>query len=314
MKKLLCLLSALFALSGCSAPQTYDAGKIHILCTIFPQYDWVREITKGAENTDVTLLIDNGTDMHSFQPSADDIIKLSSADAVIYVGGTSDKWIKNTLDKTPEVTAVNMLDILGNSVLDEEHVDGMEEETHLGHDKEADEHVWLSLRNAEKICSSLADTISDIDPQNSELYHQNAKEYISELQQLDEQYSTIISSSKRKTLVFADRFPFRYLTEDYGLTYYAAFPGCSAESEASFETITFLAGKLDSEQLPAVMIIDGGNAAVAETVINNSNDKNRKILTLDSLQSVKMQDIETAGLTYLSAMRKNLAAIAEALN
>ncbi|MFR6054977.1 MAG: metal ABC transporter substrate-binding protein, partial [Waltera sp.] len=186
-----------------------------------------------------------------------------------------------------------------------------EEHTH-DDDLEYDEHVWLSLKNASLFCDTIASSLADADPEHSQLYQQNAEAYEEKLAALDQEYQTSVEKSRSKTLLFADRFPFRYLIDDYNLTYYAAFAGCSAETDASFETITFLAGKLDELNLPAVLTIENSDQKVAKAVIENTNTKDQKILTLNSMQSVTTKDVEE-GTTYLSIMENNLQILKEAL-
>ena len=187
-----------------------------------------------------------------------------------------------------------------------DHYNDDEEET------EYDEHVWLSLKNAEKIVKNISEEIQKIDSANAENYKKNAESYIEKLDALDKEYGNAVDNASVKTLLFGDRFPFRYMTDDYGMTYYAAFVGCSAETEASFETITFLAKKTDELSLGAVMTIEGNNHEIAETIVENTKDKNQKILTLDSMQSVTSQDVKD-GVTYLSIMENNLDVLKEAL-
>ncbi len=284
-----------------------------ITVSIFPVYDWVREISKGVSN-DITILLDSGADLHSYQPSAEDIVRISESDLFVYVGGESDEWAEDAL-KIPGKTSrrvINLLDILGDSVKSEEIVEGMQHEHHHEH-AEPDEHIWLSLRNAELICRKLAETLSEADPSHKNIYESNARTYAGKLSSLDKEYISMVKGSARKIILVADRFPFRYLADDYGLKYYAAFSGCSAESEASFETVIFLAQKSDELKLPCVLKIDGANHKIAETVINSSKNHARKILTLDSMQSASKKDID-AGKTYLDVMRSNLEILKEALN
>ena len=291
-----------------------------ITVSIFPVYDWAREISKGVSN-DITLLLDSGADIHSYQPSAEDIVSISESDLFVYVGGESDEWAEDAL-KIPGKTSrrvIDLLDVLGDSVKPEELVEGMQHEHHHDHeehehkDSEPDEHIWLSLRNAEMICRKLAETLAEADPSHKDIYESNARTYAGKLSSLDKEYISMVSDSKRKVILFADRFPFRYLADDYGLKYYAAFSGCSAESEASFETVIFLAQKSDELNLLCVLKIDGANHKIAETVINSSKNHGRKILTLDSMQSASRKDID-AGKTYLGVMRSNLEILKEALN
>lgn len=310
MKKV-CLLFSALVLAVTFVSQCCAAD---ITVSIFPVYDWVREISKGVSN-DITLLLDSGIDLHSYQPSAEDIVKVSEADLFVYVGGESDEWAEDVL-KLPGKNSrhvVNLLDILGDAVKNEEIVEGMEHDDHEHEHTEPDEHVWLSLRNAAVICRRLAAVLSEIDPKHSDIYASNLAGYTEKLSALDKEYADMVNASARKIILVADRFPFRYLADDYGLKYYAAFSGCSAESEASFETVIFLAQKVDGLNLPCVLKIDGANHKIAETVIKSAKNHDRKILVLDSMQSSAMKDIEL-GKTYLATMRGNLEILKEALN
>lgn len=474
-----------------------DGKKISVVTTIFPIYDWVREVAGDNANVDVTLLLDNGVDLHSYQPTAQDIMKVATADVFIYVGGESDEWVEDALAEAvnPDMKVISLLDALGDAVKEEEVVEGMEaehdhdheheeeltaddikdrelsdfagewvslqpmmaageldtfcehkaeddesasaedyrakytegwmcdavkmtvtdstitfvyadgtsvsaeyvpagysikyaedgdissvryqfettsndaphyvqfndhghepgaaehfhvyfgnegfeammlsatnpyfapasldldgildmlighnHEHHHGDEEEAelDEHVWLSLRNAEVLVQSIADVLSEADADNAAAYQANAAAYIEKLAALDAQYADMVAQAEYKTVLFGDRFPFRYLVDDYGLTYYAAFVGCSAETEASFETIVFLAQKVDELDLPAVLTIEGVNHRIAETIVGATTAKDQKILTVDSLQG-KPAD----GATYLSVMEANLSVLRDALN
>ena len=289
--------------------------KIRIVTTIFPEYDWVREILgdKG-DSAEITMLLDNGVDLHSYQPTADDIIKLSDCDLFVYVGGESDGWVEGALKSAAnkDRKVINLLDVLGDSVKEEETVEGMQEEEEDHEEKEYDEHVWLSLKNAKTLVGAISAALQEIDPDNKDAYAANADAYGQKLSALDAEYQKAVSAGTYKTLLFGDRFPFRYLVDDYGLSYYAAFAGCSAESEASFETVSFLARKVDEGKLPCVLTIEGKNHKIAETVVQNTAGKNQKILTMDSMQSTTSQDV-AGGTTYLSLMEKNLDVLKEAL-
>ena len=301
-----------------SQAQSAADEKIRIVTTIFPEYDWVREILGDkADSAEITMLLDNGVDLHSYQPTADDIIKLSDCDLFVYVGGESDGWVddalKNAANKNRKV--INLLDVLGDSVKEEETVEGMqaEEEDHEDHEeKEYDEHVWLSLKNAKTLVGAISAALQALAPDNKDTYAANADAYGQKLSALDAEYQKAVSAGTYKTLLFGDRFPFRYLVDDYGLSYYAAFAGCSAESEASFETVSFLARKVDEGKLPCVLTIEGKNHRIAETIVQNTAGKNQKILTMDSMQSTTAQDV-ARGTTYLSLMAKNLDVLKEAL-
>ena len=336
MKKMIALLLALLMavgmLAGCAKQKDDDTtdttDKLSIVTTIFPEYDWVREILGDkADNADVTMLLDNGVDLHSYQPTADDIVKISDCDLFIYVGGESDGWVKEALKNSAnkDRKVINLLDVLGDSVKSEEVVEGMQEEAHEHeegeahedgeaheHEEESDEHVWLSLKNAEVLVGAISNALQELDADNKEIYAANADAYMKKLSALDAEYQTAVDNASCKTVLFGDRFPFRYLVDDYGLNYYAAFVGCSAETEASFETISFLAKKVDELKMPCVLTIEGKNHKIAETIVKNTAQKSQKILTMDSMQSATSKDV-ASGTTYLSVMEKNLAVLKEAL-
>jgi len=312
MKRLLTLLlaSLLLLTAACGAPkaQTGD-DRLSIVVTVYPVYDWVRNLL-GDADADVTLLMDGGVDMHSFQPSAADIVKVSSCDLFVYVGGPSDDWAADALAEAvnPDIVVIDLIDVLGDRAFEEEITEGMAADGD-GEGPETDEHVWLSLRNAALFCRAIADALAQLDPANGDRYAANADAYCAQLVRLDGDYASLTDAAAFDTLLFADRFPFRYLTEDYGLAYYAAFAGCSAETEASFETVAFLAGKLTELGLPAVLIIDGGDGRIAQTVVDSAG-RGVPILTLDSMQSTAAAD----GTSYLEIMEHNLAVLDAALN
>ena len=496
----------------------FAASKKSIVCETFPEYDWVLNVLGDkASNYNVTLLQDSGTDLHSYQPSFQDVAKISDSDMFIYVGGESDEWVEKALEskRNGNMIVVNMMEMLGDNVYEEELVEGMQSDEHehehghehdeeitekdikprklsefngewqslyplfrtgaldeyvrqqsekksisikdaraeisekwncgvkyvtvsgdkitfiydngkkatetytyagyatkkdesgkisnvrykflakgkngpkyvmfndhghepassvahfhiyfgdksfddlmnsksnpffvdkklnaegclenlMGHEHghdhnheaeehhhhhhedededevEYDEHVWLSLKNAIIIVNEIRDSIIRLDPSNAAAYRKNAEKYTAQLAKLDGEYKAAVSSGSFDTLLFADRFPFRYLVEDYGLKYYAAFIGCSAESEASFETISFLVSKVNELNLNAVLTIEKSDKKIAKTVVSNSKRKNCKILEMNSLQSVSRKDIK-AGLTYLDAMKSNLTVLKQAL-
>ncbi len=319
MKKMnkLILAGLLFAM----ATGSFAASKKSIVCTTFPQYDWITNILGNKAGTfELTLLLNNGTDLHSYQPSVKDIAKISTSDLFVYVGGESDEWVEKVLAsaKNKSMFVVNMLEALGDQIYEEELVEGMqgEEEEEEGDEEEGpeyDEHIWLSLKNAAVLTQLLLQNIQKLDSKNAIEYKRNADTYISKLSTLDSQYSKEVTDAKFNTLLYADRFPFRYLTEDYSLKYYAAFVGCSAESEASFETIKFLADKLKQLELPAVLTLEKSDKKIAKTVIEASGKKDVKILEMDSIQSVTQKEIK-AGKNYLNTMEKNLETLKAALN
>ena len=498
----LVLAMAVGLLAGCGKKNAAETGeadsdKLKVVTTIFPEYDWVREILGDkAGSTDLTMLLSNGVDLHSYQPTADDIVKISDCDIFVHVGGESDGWVENVLKNAAnkDMKVINLLDVLGDSVKTEETVEGMQETEHAhdhskevstfedhevqdrslsdwagswqsaypfaldgtlddafaamaeegemtadeyktyyqngyktditnidiagdhiaftyedgkkvgsdykyigyyiqnwstgtkaamyrfeavdrtsgapvyiefndhmiesaapehfhirmsnesfdaivdpekswptffpadmtgeelrehmeGHDheEEADEHVWLSLKNAKTLVAAISNALQELDPDNKGIYATNAAAYIEKLSALDSAYQSAVDGAARKTVLFGDRFPFRYLVDDYGLSYYAAFAGCSAESEASFETVSFLAKKVDELGLPCVLTIEGKNHKIAETIVENTAEKNQKVLTMDSMQSTTSEDVAN-GTTYLSVMEQNLSVLKEALD
>ena len=327
------LVSAIVLISGCTSENKVKNGTT-IVCTIFPIYDLTLNVL-GANPADaeVTMLLDNGVDLHSFQPTATDIMKISGCDVFIYVGGESDAWVEDALSEAvnKDMKVINLMEVLGSSVKEEELVEGMQEDEHdhedgeEGHDYEEghnheeeheeeegyedednhedghhheeteyDEHIWLSLRNAGICTDAIADVVAAADSENKELYLQNAKEYKEKLTNLDERYKEAVEDGSVKTLLFGDRFPFRYLVDDYGLDY------------------TFLSEKMDELELNNIMIIEGSDGKIAETVVSNTRNKNQNILKLDSMQSVTAADV-SGGENYLSIMEKNLEVLKEAL-
>lgn len=321
---LLCvMLMAASILTACSGGNNggIDDDKINIVCTIFPQYDWVRSIIgEDSDNIELTLLMDNGVDLHSYQPSADDIANIAACDIFIYVGGESDAWVEDalTMSINKDMKVINMMDVLGSNVKEEEIVEGMQTEEHEEEHEdeeelEYDEHIWLSVKNAKVISQSIEEAIAEADSANADKYKTNYDSYAAKLDELDSEYADAVNNATYKTVLFGDRFPFRYLVDDYGIEYYAAFVGCSAETEASFETIVFLAGKLNDLKLPAVIVIEGSEHKIAETIISNSDSKDQDILVMNSLQSVTSTDVDN-GTTYLSIMEDNLNVLKQALN
>ena len=309
--------------SGCSNVKGMNkkSGKYRIVCTIFPEYDWAKQII--GENNDqfeLTLLLDNGVDLHSYQPTAEDILTISTCDVFVYVGGESDAWVKDALKESmnKEMKVINLMEILGEHVKEEEVVEGMqkedEEEAADEEENEAeyDEHVWLSVKNAKILISSISETLQEVDEENKEVYIKNTENYLSDLEELDGDYQSVVKDGTKDTLLFGDRFPFRYMTDDYDLKYYAAFVGCSAETEAGFDTIIFLAEKMDELDLNCIIVTESSDEKLARTIISNTKDKNQKVIKLDSMQSATKKDID-AGTTYLSVMTKNLEILKDAL-
>ena len=340
MSALAVLMASAVCFSACHAnTKKNEEKKLKIVTTIFPEYDWVMNILGDKkDNADVTMLLDNGVDLHSYQPTADDIVKIKSCDMFIYVGGESDEWVEDVLETADnkDMVVVNLLEELGDQVKEEELVEGMQGEEHdheheheEDHDEEHeheeehdheeeeedteyDEHVWLSLKNASILVEKISSKLQTIDAANADAYEKNGKAYIEKLQALDKEYEKAVSEGSVKTLLFGDRFPFRYLVDDYGLSYYAAFIGCSAETEASFETIAFLSEKTDELHLHTILVIEGSDQKIAKTIIENTSSKDQQILVMDSMQSVTSKDVE-GGKDYYSIMEKNLEVLKEAV-
>ena len=346
------LLISAVVLSGCTPGSYVRDGKISVICTIFPIYDWTRQIIGDqAENIGLTLLLANKIDLHNYQPSVDDIVKISDCDLFIYVGGESDKWVNDALMQATNTNmiVINLLERLGDAARVEEVIEGMEADDH-DHDGDADnadhdehgteydehgehdgsdeheghgnsddpaacfdEHIWLSLRNAQVFCSVIAEALISLDAGNADAYRGNLAAYNEKLSDLDSAYKEAINAAPVGTLLFGDRFPFRYLVDDYGLSYYAAFAGCSAETEASFETVIFLSEKMDELGLNTVMVTESSDKKIAETIIRESKGDNHQILALDAMQSVDSNALAT-GITYLSIMESNLDVIRKALS
>ena len=323
------IAAAALCRNGISA-KAADAKRLSVVTTIFPEYDWVRQILGDKfSDADVTMLLDNGVDLHSYQPTVDDMVKIANCDLFIYVGGESDGWVEDALKNAvnKDMKVINLLEVLGDSVKEEETVEGMQEVEHDHEDAdehedaeeheheekaEYDEHVWLSLRNAETLCEAISDALQQIASDNKDAYAANTAAYVERLAALDTDYQAAVDAATYQTVLFGDRFPFRYLADDYGLSYYAAFVGCSAETEASFETITFLAEKMDELNLPCVLTIEGAQHRIAQTIVENTTAKNQEVLTMDSMQSTTSKDVAN-GTTYLSIMEQNLSVLKQAL-
>ncbi|MGN0164940.1 MAG: metal ABC transporter substrate-binding protein [Lachnospiraceae bacterium] len=331
-----------------------DDGKKQIVCTVFPEYDWLMNILGDeAENYHIRLILDTAADMHSYQPTAEDIAAVSSCDLLIYVGGESDGWIEDALKNkvNDNMQIINLMECMGDRALEEEVIEGMHEglfghnhgdsnhedgevhedeheevEDHNDHDAddqvegshthvhegEYDEHVWLSLKNAEIFVEAITGELIKLSPEKADVFESNARVYTEKLEELDGLYFRVVTEGHYSTLLFADRFPFRYLIEDYEITYYAAFSGCSADAEAGFDTVVYLANRISDEKLPAVIILENSDGRLAETIIDNSGCKDVEILVLDSMQSVSGKQREE-GYTYLSVMESNLGVLKKAL-
>ena len=310
--------------SSVAESKSEETKKLSIVTTIFPAYDWVKQVVGDNKNVEISFLIDKGVDLHSYQASAADIAKITDSDLFVYVGGDSDDWAEDIIKENPNLNYINMVDSIGEAALAEELVEGMQDEEehdneseehaneegeHEEGEEEIDEHVWLSIKNAETIVSAIEAKLAEIDPDNKAEYEKNANDYLAKLDELDKEYKDTLSSIQNKTIIVGDRFPFRYLVNEYGIKYYAAFKGCDAGSEASFETVKFLANKMDELNMSDIFIIDGSKGDLAKTIVENTKDKNAKVLVLDSMQSTKSSD----NASYLDIMKKNLEVLKEVL-
>ncbi|MDR2504878.1 MAG: metal ABC transporter substrate-binding protein [Oscillospiraceae bacterium] len=305
----ICLLS-LYTIESLPAVQAESADKPTVVATIFAPYDFARVIAGGL--ADVKMLLPPGSESHSFEPTPRDIITIQNSDVFIYVGGESDDWISSILSSmdTSDMRIVTLMDCV--EAVEEELVEGMEAEEEGEEEEEAeyDEHVWTSPRNAMMIADKLAAALIEADPANAKAYRANADAYLLELDALDAAFREVVDGAARKTIVFGDRFPFRYFADAYGLSYFAAFPGCSTETEPSAATIKFLIDKINDEQIPVVFHIELSNGRMADAI---SESTGAAVRLLHSAHNVTKADFE-AGITYLSIMQANIEALREALN
>ncbi len=298
------------AFLGCDS-QVKQQKRLSIVATTFPEYDWVKNIVGNDSLFEITLL-EKGVDLHSFEPTPENILQISKADLFIYVGGESDEWVEKALEnpQNPNRKVVNMMQVLGEKVKAEKIVEGMEEEHHHEEGEEMDEHVWLSLQNASILVRHIADSLVALSPEKKEMIVAKANAYREKLEALDAEFAKVIVPGK--TILFGDRFPFRYLVDDYKISYYAAFVGCSAETEASFKTIAFLAKKVDELNLKTIFVLENRTHKIAETIRDNTKSKDQQILPLHSIQSISDLDLQN-GVNYYILMQQNLEVLKRAL-
>lgn len=312
---LLCITMSVL-LTGCRIVKQQDNSKINIVTTVFASFDFARQV--AGDNANITLLIKPGSESHSYEPTPKDIIAIEECDIFIYTGGENDTWldyILNTVDND-DIKIIKMLDLVEK--YEEEHVEGMEGHHHSHeHDhsheegaEEWDEHVWTDPLNAIKISEKIKDVLCETDVNNKERYEENFRQYSDELMRLDSEFESIVEKSERHELVFGDRFPLRYFVEAYGLDYYAAFPGCAAESEPSAKTVAFLIDKVKEDKIPIVFKIELSNGNIANAI---ANDAGVKVMTFYTCHNVSRSDFDK-GETYISLMRRNLDTLREALN
>lgn len=294
-----------------------DDGKLKIVTSIYPEYDWVMNILgEKKDNAHVTMLLDSGSDLHSYQPTPKDIKNIAKCDLLVFVGGESDEWVDNALKQAinKNMKTINLLETLGDGAKEEDEEGAEEGEHDHDHEEEVeyDEHVWLSLKNAKLFVKTIGDKLGEVDQENASYYKSNADTYISQLNELDELYQAAVDAKVKDTLLFADRYPFRYLLDDYGLKHFAAFNGCSAENTVGPNTLRMLVDKVNELNLDVIYKIDGSDGKIAESVKESTGKSDLKIVTMDSLQSGTSQQFSSTN-NYLSRMQTNLEALKEGL-
>ncbi|MDR1569781.1 MAG: metal ABC transporter substrate-binding protein [Oscillospiraceae bacterium] len=315
---IIALMLALLTTAACAAEggvieSSEDIDKrISIVSTIFAPYDFAREI--AGDRADIAMLLPPGSESHSFEPTPRDITTIQNCDVFIYVGGESDAWVDDVLDSmdTSNIRIITLMDCV--TAVEEEIVEGMEEEgeeeAEESSEPEYDEHVWTSPRNAKLIVQKISDALCDADATNAAEYRQNTADYLAELDELDAGFQAVVDGAVRRTIVFGDRFPFRYFADAYNLDYFAAFPGCSTETEPSAATVKFLIDKINDEDIPVVFHIELSNERMANVI---SESTGAKALLLHAVHNITKQDFEN-GLGYIDLMTQNVERLKEALH
>ena len=321
-KIFLVMLVLMMLLTGCNNENiNNEDGTLKVVTTIFPSFDFARAI--GADNVSLSMLIKPGGETHSYEPSPKDITDIQNSDLFIYVGGEGERWVETILESmdTSEMTIIRLMDYV--NVVEEEIVEGMEhdhedhehedhdhsEEEHHEDEHAYDEHIWTSPANAMMLVEKITEVLVSIDPENKETYEANRDAYISEINSVHEEFKLVVIEANRDTLVFADRFPFRYFVEEYGLKYSAAFPGCATETEPSAKTVAYLIDKVKLENIPVVFYIEFSNQKMADTIIEETNAIK---LEFHSAHNVSLEDFN-AGKTYVDIMRQNINNLKEAI-
>lgn len=300
------ILIIVFTVSGCNNVPSDNPKGINIVTTIFPPYDFVREI--AGDKVNITLLLPPGTESHSYEPTPQDIIKIENCDLFIYNGGKSESWVKTVLDSMER--DINTLAMMDNvTVVEEKIVEGMKANDGVNNGTEYDEHIWTSPKNSQKIVSAISDALSKIDPDNKDIYTANTAAYIGRLAVLDNEFRSLAQNAAYKTLIFGDRFPFRYFADEYGFNYYAAFPGCNTETEPSAASLAFLIDKVKAEKVSTIFYIEYSNHLIADSI---SEATGAKTALLHSCHTVSKDDID-AGASYISLMEQNLNTLKVAL-
>ena len=325
MKRSICILLVLLLmlplLAGCA--NVTDNGKTKIVCTVFPQYDWIKNVLGDTDGIELSLIIRNGADPHSYQPTAADIMSIAGCDMIVTLGGDSEKWVDEALERAQgsDIKKIELAEIAGMALHEisssshtHDHGEHSHEE-HEGHGHGAfDEHLWLSVKNAITATEALTDEICKLDKVNSDAYRQNAESYIAKLRSLDEKYAEAVASvpEESRFVLFADRFPFVYLLFDYGIEYQAAFDGCTTDVDADFDTVITLINEADTHGVSYIAVTESSDGSLAQTVASSTKKNNVQIITLNSLQRINEKDIKN-GVCYLDAMADNLSALKRAL-
>ena len=313
------VFTTLFTLTSCSSAKSEsknDSGKISVVTTIFPYYDFTRSI--AGDKADIKLLLSPGSEPHSYEPSPSDIVAIENCEIFIYNGGESDEWVESVLDSIENknmkvMRMMDYVDLLYEQSVDHdehEHEDGDGDEHEHEHGEEYDEHIWTSVKNAEKLTNAIYDELCVSDFANKAAYSSNRDSYLSQLQALDSEISDIVSNAKRNTVVFGDRFPFLYFVTDYSLEYECAFPGCSSETEPSISTVTHMIDFTRENKIPVVFYLEFSNGKVAKLI---SEDTGAKTMLFSSCHNVTKDEFAD-GATYISLMEQNANALKEALN
>lgn len=309
IKIIIALVVTLVASLGMIAFLTHknaEDKKFSIVTTNFPAYDFVRAV--AGDQVQIKMLLKPGVDMHSYEPSPEDIIDIENCSLFIYTGGESDEWVEDILENTHNINTFRMMDAV--KPVKEEIVEGMESEEEDKEEVEYDEHVWTSLRNAQLIIDAIRNKLSEIYPDERVSFAQNSANYKTRLADLDQKFQSIVDNSSRRTLVFGDRFPLRYFVDDYNLEYFAAFPGCSEQNEASSKTISYLVNKIKTEEIPVVLKIELTSDDIAQTI---ANETGAKVLVFSAAHNISAEDFKS-GRTYVDIMEANLVVLEEALN
>ncbi len=312
MKKFVCVLlvALLVALPLCGCGDGRSEARVRVVCTVFPLYDWVRTIVGDVEGVEVLWLSDKGSDLHSFQPSAADMIDIASAELTVFVGGVSDTWVEDALAQGNRENGMALSREEGVTLRPVSSESGHSHED--GHSHEEDEHLWLSLRNAILCVERITERLCAIDGAYADAYRANAAAYTEKLRSLDTSFSESVGKAEGARVVFADRFPFVYLFEDYGIEYRAAFSGCTTDVDADFSTVIELARTADEWGLSYLMVTESSDGALAESINRASERKNRAVLRMESMQAIRREQAE-GGMTYLTVMEENFLTLLQAL-